>query len=355
MSVWSCGGVASTPQTARGDKDVQNDVNRLQSDKAHGGGVDERAQTTAHRVDALPAGKEGMEKGTAGDGGEGWAQKQEDNAEKLPCPSDMVHVQHDFCPEVERVCIHEEYSKANRISLCHEFKEGVTTCKKPRQRLNFCIDKYEYPNKKGAHPVWMVSWHDAQATCRHLGKRTCWDWEWEAACEGPLETPFPYGWKRDNSKCNIDNVWIEPRIQAMYSSNPQVANRELSRLDQSVPSGSMPECVSGYGVYDLTGNLDEWVTRTGRDKRVSLWAGLKGGAWGHVRNACRPMTTSHAPEFTYYFISFRCCKDTEGSTEEFVPSGSTAPPVTEPKDKAPVPEPINPPGPSKQKVAPARR
>jgi hypothetical protein len=28
-----------------------------------------------------------------------------------------------------------------------------------------------------------------------------------------------------------------------------------------------------------------------------------------VRNACRPYTTSHPPEFTYYFISFRCCAD----------------------------------------------
>ena len=46
-----------------------------------------------------------------------------------------------------------------------------------------------------------------------------------------------------------------------------------------------------------------------QDHKVSEWAGLKGGAWGHVRNACRPMTTSHPPEFTYYFISFRCCAD----------------------------------------------
>jgi hypothetical protein len=64
--------------------------------------------------------------------------------------------------------------------------------------------------------------------------------------------------------------------------------------------------VSGFGVHDLTGNVDEWVNAEATYKK-SKWAGLKGGAWGHVRNACRPMTTSHAPDFTYYFVSFRCC------------------------------------------------
>ena len=66
--------------------------------------------------------------------------------------------------------------------------------------------------------------------------------------------------------------------------------------------------MSGFGVYDLTGNFDEWVNSES-EKGKSRWAGLKGGGWGHVRNACRPMTTSHPPEFAYYFISFRCCAD----------------------------------------------
>ena len=270
-----------------------------------------------------------------------------------PCPPDMVHVQHNFCTDVDRKCIFTEYNKPNRLTLCHEFEPGSTTCKGTRHPLSYCIDKYEYPNRQGGHPPWMVSWYDAEATCRSLGKRTCWDWEWVAACEGPDETPFPYGWKRDNTKCNIDNMWIDPRLSAAYSKDTDVALRELSRLDQSVPSGAMPECVSGYGVHDLTGNFDEWVTRAERDKQKSLWAGLKGGAWGHVRNACRPMTTSHTPDFTYYFIAFRCCKDPEGAPV-FLPPGSSPPPEVKPEDRAPIPQPIHPPGPSKKKVEPQR-
>lgn len=264
----------------------------------------------------------------------------------------MVHVVHDFCPNLERQCVRREFNRPNRLTICHRFAEGSNRCRGPRHRLDFCIDRYEYPNRQGAHPPWLVSWYDAQATCRAQGKRTCWDWEWVAACEGPDETPFPYGWERDASKCNIDNTWISPELDLVYSKDPEKALRELSRLDQSVPSGAMPGCVSGYGVYDLTGNLDEWVTRAERsDGHKSRWAGLKGGAWGHVRNACRPMTTSHPPEFTYYFISFRCCKDPEGAPA-FVPPGSSAPPDVPARDRAPIPSSINPPGPSKTKVQP---
>ena len=274
-------------------------------------------------------------------------------AQEGPCPADMVHVVKDFCPKVERKCIKKEKNKPNKIVLCHRFQPGSTKCLESRQHLDFCIDKYEYPNRAGAHPPWMVSWYDAEATCRSLGKRTCWEWEWVAACEGPEEKPFPYGWERDNTKCNIDNTWMEPHLKFMYSKDKEVARRELSRVDQSVPSGAMPGCVSDYGVHDLTGNMDEWVTRTRRrdDTEKSEWAGLKGGAWGHVRNACRPMTTSHPPDFTYYFITFRCCKDLKDKPA-YVPPGASSPPAQQPADRAPIPQPINPPGPSKQKVRP---
>jgi formylglycine-generating enzyme required for sulfatase activity len=149
--------------------------------------------------------------------------------------------------------------------------------------------------------------------CAARGKRLCWQSEWESACEGPDKLPFPYGLERSASKCNIDNPWLKPALDKIYSSDSRVAGAELLRLDQSVRSGEKEGCVSGFGVHDLTGNFDEWILSE-ENKGKSKWAGLKGGAWGHVRNACRPMTTSHPPEFTYYFISFRCCSDAAGES-----------------------------------------
>ncbi len=263
------------------------------------------------------------------------------------CPQDMKLVDTDYCPNMQRTCVEEEYSPQNKITICHRFSIQQKCLGRPEHR-RFCIDEYEYPNQKGAHPTWMVSWYDAQATCASLGKRLCYESEWVSACEGPDKLPFPYGFARDNAKCNIDNTWIQPSLADVYSKDPQTRLIELSRLDQSAPSGAVEGCVSGFGVRDLTGNFDEWVTVDKKVDDKSEWAGLKGGAWGHVRNACRPMTTSHPPDFSYYFIAFRCCREARGG-DPSPPSFAGAPEV-EPANRAPIQDPAYPPGPSRIKV-----
>jgi hypothetical protein len=139
----------------------------------------------------------------------------------------------------------------------------------------------------------------------------------------------------------MDNFYIEPAKLGpkapffFYSKNKEVALKELIRLDESVPSGSMEECRSGFGVYDLPGNFDEWVTSDQPPHEVSRWAGLKGGAWGHVRSQCRPTTYSHDPLFSYYFVGFRCCRDVAGAPS-WTPSPEASPaPHVDPLDYAP--------------------
>jgi formylglycine-generating enzyme len=274
---------------------------------------------------------------------------REENADATgeACPKDMKLVDTDYCTNMQRTCLEEEYSPQNKIYICHRFSTRQK-CVGREEHRRFCIDEYEYPNQKGAHPTWMVSWYDAQATCGALGKRLCYESEWVSACEGPDKLPFPYGLARDNTKCNIDNSWIQPSLPEMYSRDPQTRLVELSRLDQSAPSGALQGCVSGFGVRDLTGNFDEWVTLDQRVDDKSEFAGLKGGAWGHVRNACRPMTTSHPPDFTYYFIAFRCCREARGGNPS-PPSYAGAPEVP-PENRAPIQDPAYPPGPSRTKV-----
>lgn len=209
-----------------------------------------------------------------------------------------------------RRCLHEEHDRSNHITICHRFAEGSSECRAPREALDFCIDRHEFPNEAGAKPAVMTSWHQAARACEARGKRLCQEREWTAACEGPAETPFPYGWARSADQCNHDHAWVSPRLSALHSASRAERDAEVSRLGRSVPSGSRPSCASGFGVLDLTGNVDEWV-RADRERKAERgrWAALKGGAWGHVRNACRPVTTSHAPEWRYYFVGFRCCAD----------------------------------------------
>jgi formylglycine-generating enzyme len=226
------------------------------------------------------------------------------------CPSDMVHIRFEHCPKLLRRCIDKEYDKPNHITICNRFATDKPDCPVPRVPLDFCIDRYEYPNRLGTKPPVMLNFFEASQLCSALHKRLCYEREWVTACEGPGEKPFPYGFSRSSQLCNFDNRWVDPHLSQLYSSHPEAQRAELERLDRSLPSGARAGCVSDYGVYDLTGNVDEWTLadhdRPGEHARFSA---LKGGAWGHVRNACRPVTTSHAPEFRYYFIGLRCCSE----------------------------------------------
>lgn len=240
------------------------------------------------------------------------------------CPEGMIHVKKNFCTKVERTCLKSTYDKPNHLTLCLKFKKAPPKCVGDHVQLDFCIDRYEYPNKKGGHPPVMIDWYTAAGLCAAEGKRLCYEGEWTAACEGPDDTPFPAGYERSSDICNIDNRWIKPDLKKIYSEDPKVRDPELKRLDESVPSGEKPKCVSGYGVYDMTGNFDEWTLADhDRPKEHAVFAALKGGAWGHVRNACRPVTTSHYPTFSYYFVSTRCCKD-PASMKPFSPGAGGA-------------------------------
>jgi sulfatase modifying factor 1 len=224
------------------------------------------------------------------------------------CPAGMVHVRFNYCPKLSRRCLEKEFDKPNRITICNGYAHEKPECHAPRMALNFCIDDYEYPNRKGDKPKVMPNFFEASALCAAEQKRLCYESEWVAACEGPEEKPFPYGFERSSQRCNSDNRWLDPHLDRVYAKDPKLVEQELARLDRSVPSGQMPGCVSDFGVHDLTGNVDEWARADQyRPGTSAKFAALKGGAWGHVRNACRPVTTSHAPEFRYYFIGFRCC------------------------------------------------
>src|SRR6187549_3851725 len=164
------------------------------------------------------------------------------NATASVCPPDMAHVRHEYCPTLEHRCKKSEYDKSNHITICHEFEAEQKTCRGERRLVDVCVDRFEYPNQKGGHPPVMVDFFDAEKSCQALGKRLCLESEWVAACEGPSEQPFPYGWERSSEACNIDNTWVEPNLARVYAKDPEIQRQELERLDRSVPSGSKEAC-----------------------------------------------------------------------------------------------------------------
>lgn len=219
------------------------------------------------------------------------------------CPPDMVEVDGEYCPVLEQQCLRHLHVERGEPRRCAEFA-STATCRAPTAHKHFCIDRYEFPNEAGKKPAVFRSWQQAEATCKSLHKRLCGDSEWTLACEGPQRLPYPYGTKRDANACNIDRRRVD--VDEKLLADPAKQNAELARVWQGEPSGTRAECKSPYGAFDLTGNVDEWVVN---ESGKPYKSGLKGGYWGRVRDACRPMTTAHGETFPFYQTGFRCCRD----------------------------------------------
>ncbi len=242
----------------------------------------------------------------------------------LACPADMVEVEGEYCPAIEQPCLRQVDPKHPERDRCEAF--GPTgRCLLPTVHKRICIDRYEWPNKAGTKPDLGMDWHHAGDMCRSAGKRLCTDTEWTLACEGQERLPYPYGYVRNAGACNIDRPYIIPDDDKW--ANLRTRAEEIVRLDQRDPSGARESCISPYGVYDMTGNVDEWVVNeAGHEREKPYVSGLKGGYWGPVRDRCRPMTTDHNQWHTGYQIGFRCCEDVPSMGAEPAPPGSAASP-----------------------------
>lgn len=233
------------------------------------------------------------------------------SAGPAPCPEDMVLVDGTYCENLEVRCLEKFYAPQNHLWVCKKVEEP-TRCVGAERPLRTCMDRYEFPNRKGQRPMVMQNFYQAQVQCAKAGKRVCTESEWTLACEGPERTPFPYGYVRDPSKCNGDHPWDRPDKQKIIDRDPA----ELERLWQGKVSGSQPDCVSAFGVHDMPGNADELAaseTSFPGDKKRNFDNVTTGGPWYYgTRNMCRPKIYTHDESFAYYYLSWRCCAEPDG-------------------------------------------
>jgi protein-disulfide isomerase/uncharacterized membrane protein len=172
--------------------------------------------------------------------------------------------------------------------------------------LNFEIDTFESGLENGAATVGKhqipgtnMSWYAAKEACEAAGKRLCSEEEWIAACQGARP-------KDDNGNGQFADDFIEGTAYPYSDYHEPERCWEDKNRDQFRPvyTGEMPGCVTPQGVYDMTGNMEEWVGATA-DKAILL-----GGAYDtetdHAR--CYRRNDTFGAGYANQRTGFRCCR-----------------------------------------------
>lgn len=105
---------------------------------------------------------------------------------------------------------------------------------KHRPPLDWVLGKI--PDRKYLHPVVMVSWYDAKAYCEYKNQYLPSEAQWEKAARGPNANRWPWGNKMDPT-----------RLNTYYTVG---STTEVTRYERGI---------SGYGVFDMSGNVSEWT------------------------------------------------------------------------------------------------
>jgi formylglycine-generating enzyme required for sulfatase activity len=162
--------------------------------------------------------------------------------------------------------------------------------------------------RKGVVPNGYLSGKVAERACKNAGKRLCSEVEWVQACRGEADQQFPYGPQYTSGKCNVYGGAHPAAILHGSSSvghlDPRLNHFEHEGKPLLHPTGSNPECASRWGddaVYDMVGNLDEWVA----DEEGLFLGGFYARA---TREGCLSRISAHPPGYFDYSLGTRCCQ-----------------------------------------------
>jgi formylglycine-generating enzyme required for sulfatase activity len=145
------------------------------------------------------------------------------------------------------------------------------------------------------HPVNCASYDAAQDFCAHVSGRVCQESEWLEACRGQEDRAFPYGPDFDLGACNVQST--ESTIPGRDRTTAAVAGHAA--------------CEGGYdGLYDMAGNVAEWVDPCKDDYCKFRGAGYLTNEPIDMFAACRGVCSGNDKSLRSGVIGIRCCRDT---------------------------------------------
>lgn len=164
------------------------------------------------------------------------------------------------------------------------------------------------PKAQENHPVTHVSWNDATAYAKWIGKRLPTEIEWEYASKNGENLKYPWGNNLKDTKEIMANVWDGRTIEDQ---------NVLDGYLYTSPVGTYPKSKSG--LYDMAGNVWQWTSSIfaphGNDipfRKDSNIVITKGGSFMYDQALELSFTTTfraqNSKESSLFNTGFRCAK-----------------------------------------------
>jgi hypothetical protein len=238
-----------------------------------------------------------------------------------PCPADMARVGR-TCVDKWEAHLAAKASDGSLSPLPHN--------QRPPEDGNYLA-----VSEKGFYPQGYISRVESNKACRSAGKRLCSMSEWKSACRGPRGATFPYGGEHyQKDKCSAGKKHLltikfgpDARAWKYENFNDPSLNIEPGFLAKS---GDYERCESASGVFDMVGNLHEWVSDTVDEDLIEKMEAEEverhhqphrdgngvflGGFFSNTEElgpGCKYITVAHEPTYHDYSTGFRCCKDAD--------------------------------------------
>ena len=196
----------------------------------------------------------------------------------------------------------EEIKPGNKLYM--PFNNGL--------RLTYNGESFTAMDAYFNHPMTLVTWWGANAYCEYYGYRLPFEVEWEKAARGTEMVdghglPFPWGTEIHGNNAN-------------YYSSFDLFERMFGRLGNTTPVGfyngqayelgessyETIDSASPYGLYDMAGNVWQWM---GDDYPDQHYRYLRGGSFYSYEVDLRVWKSNSAgPQYYSPAVGFRCAK-----------------------------------------------